>query len=72
MGLARAASLPVVVVGDIDRGGLFASLYGTLALLSPEDQALVGGFLVNKFRGDPVVLAPGLRPFSWSYSPDCR
>lgn len=60
MGLARAAELPVLLVGDIDRGGLFASLYGTLALLSPEDQALVGGFLVNKFRGDPAVLAPGL------------
>ncbi len=60
MGLARAASLPVVVVGDIDRGGLFASLYGTLALLDEEDQALVGGFMVNKFRGDVAVLAPGL------------
>jgi len=64
MGLARAASLPVVVVGDIDRGGLFASLYGTLALLSTEDQALVGGFLVNKFRGDASVLAPGLGEMS--------
>ena len=60
MGLARAADLPVLLVGDIDRGGLFASLYGTLALLSPEDQALVAGFLVNKFRGDEAVLAPGL------------
>ncbi len=60
MGLARAADLPVLLVGDIDRGGLFASLYGTLALLSPEDQALLCGFLVNKFRGDPAVLAPGL------------
>ena len=60
MGLARAASLPVLLVGDIDRGGLFASLYGTLALLSPEDQALIVGFLVNKFRGDPAVLEPGL------------
>jgi adenosylcobyric acid synthase len=60
MGLARAAKLPVVVVGDIDRGGLFASLYGTLALLDREDQALVGGFMVNKFRGDAAVLAPGL------------
>jgi adenosylcobyric acid synthase len=60
MGLARAADLPVTLVGDIDRGGLFASLYGTLALLSPEDQSLVAGFLVNKFRGDPAVLAPGL------------
>jgi adenosylcobyric acid synthase len=60
MGLARAADLPVLLVGDIDRGGLFASLYGTLALLSAEDQSLVAGFLVNKFRGDPTVLAPGL------------
>ena len=60
MGLARAAGLPVLIVGDIDRGGLFASLYGTLALLSAEDQKHVAGFLVNKFRGDPAVLAPGL------------
>src|SRR5918992_3227198 len=60
MGLARAAGLPVILVGDIDRGGLFASLYGTLALLSAEDQALICGFLVNKFRGDRGVLAPGL------------
>ena len=60
MGLARAAGLPVLLVGDIDRGGLFASLYGTLALLSPEDQAHMAGFLVNKFRGDPAVLEPGL------------
>jgi adenosylcobyric acid synthase len=60
MGLARAAGLPVVVVGDIDRGGVFASLFGTLALLDAADQALVAGFLVNKFRGDPAILAPGL------------
>src|ERR671938_508414 len=53
MGLARAARLPVLVVGDIDRGGVFAALYGTLALLSAEDQALVSGYVVNKFRGDP-------------------
>ncbi|HEU4494749.1 MAG TPA: cobyric acid synthase [Rubrobacteraceae bacterium] len=61
MGLARAAQMPVILVGDIDRGGLFASLYGTLALLSAEDQALLSGFLVNKFRGDEAVLAPGLK-----------
>jgi adenosylcobyric acid synthase len=60
MGLARAAGLPVVVVGDIDRGGVFASLFGTLALLDADDQALVAGFLVNKFRGDAAILAPGL------------
>ena len=52
LGLARAASLPVVVVGDIDRGGVFASLFGSLALLDRHDQALVRAFLVNKFRGD--------------------
>ena len=61
MGLARLLDLPVVVVGDIDRGGVFAAMFGTLALLSPGDQALVAGFVVNKFRGDPTLLAPGLR-----------
>lgn len=60
MGLARAAGLPVVVVGDIDRGGVFASFFGTTALLAPEDQALVAGYLVNKFRGDVSLLEPGL------------
>jgi adenosylcobyric acid synthase len=60
MGLARDAGLPVLVVGDIDRGGVFASLFGTLALLSPEDQAHVAGFVINKFRGDASILAPGL------------
>ncbi|MCU1602681.1 MAG: cobQ [Frankiales bacterium] len=60
MGLARAASLPVVVVGDINPGGVFGGLFGTLAVLSPEDQALVCGFVINKFRGDPALLAPGL------------
>jgi adenosylcobyric acid synthase len=60
MGLARAAQLPVLLVGDIDRGGVFPSLYGTLALLEPEDQQLIAGFVINKFRGDPQILAPGL------------
>jgi adenosylcobyric acid synthase len=60
MGLARAAGLPVIVVGDIDRGGVFASMYGTLALLAPEDQALISGFVINKFRGAPELLASGL------------
>ncbi|BBY79108.1 cobyric acid synthase [Mycolicibacterium pulveris] len=60
MGLARAANLPVVVVGDIDRGGLLAHLYGTVAVLDADDQRLVAGFVVNKFRGDPSLLAPGL------------
>ncbi|GAA3118526.1 cobyric acid synthase [Planomonospora alba] len=60
MGLARAADLPVVVVGDIDRGGVFASLYGTVALLEPADQVLVAGFVINKFRGARELLEPGL------------
>jgi len=60
MGLARAAGLPVIVVGDIDRGGVFAAMFGTLALLAPEDQALVSGFVINKFRGAPELLEPGL------------
>ena len=60
MGLARAAGLPVLVVGDIDRGGVLAHLFGTLALLAPADQALVAGFVINKFRGDVDLLAPGL------------
>ncbi|HLK75021.1 MAG TPA: cobyric acid synthase [Streptosporangiaceae bacterium] len=64
MALARAAGLPVVVVGDIDRGGVFAGLFGTLALLSPEDQALVAGFVINKFRGAPELLASGLKMIS--------
>jgi adenosylcobyric acid synthase len=60
MGLARAAGLPVVVVGDIDRGGVFPAFFGTVALLSADDQRLVAGFLVNKFRGDVRLLQPGL------------
>jgi len=60
MGLARAAGLPAVVVGDIDRGGVLASLLGTLALLEPADQEHLAGFVVNKFRGDRAILAPGL------------
>jgi len=60
MGLARAAQLPVLIVGDIDRGGVFASMFGTLALLDAADQALVAGFVVNKFRGDRRLLASGL------------
>ncbi|SHK87317.1 adenosylcobyric acid synthase (glutamine-hydrolysing) [Pseudonocardia thermophila] len=60
MGLAEAADLPVVVVGDIDRGGVLAHLFGTLAVLGPADQARIAGFVVNKFRGDPALLAPGL------------
>jgi adenosylcobyric acid synthase len=60
MGLARMGELPVVIVGDIDRGGLLAHLFGTVAVLEPADQRLIAGFVVNKFRGDQALLAPGL------------
>jgi len=60
MGLARAAELPVILVGDIDRGGLLAHLYGTVAVLEPDDQRRISGFVVNKFRGDAALLQPGL------------
>jgi adenosylcobyric acid synthase len=60
MWLAREAGLATVIVADIDRGGVFASLFGTLALLDREDQSHVAGFVINKFRGDLGVLAPGL------------
>jgi adenosylcobyric acid synthase len=60
MGLATARDLPVVIVGDVDRGGVFASLFGTLALLDARDQALVAGFVINKFRGDVRLLRPGV------------
>ncbi|NUR32154.1 MAG: cobyric acid synthase [Catenulispora sp.] len=61
MGLARPLGMPVVVVGDIDRGGVFAAFHGTVALLDAEDQRLIAGFVINKFRGDPSLLTPGLR-----------
>jgi len=60
MRVAAAAGAPVLLVGDIDRGGMFAALVGTLALLTPADRARVAGLVVNRFRGDPSVLAPGL------------
>ena len=61
MGMAGMAESPVVLVGDIERGGVFASLYGTAALLEPEDRARIRGFVVNRFRGDVSILDPGLR-----------
>ncbi|MDQ3953033.1 MAG: cobyric acid synthase [Actinomycetota bacterium] len=64
LGFARSTDTPVVVVADIDRGGSFATLFGSLALLDPGDQALVGGFLLNKSRGDPRLLDEGLARFS--------
>ena len=60
LGLARRFDLPVVVVGDIDRGGVFASLFGTYALLDDADRAALRGYVINKFRGDRSILQPGL------------
>jgi adenosylcobyric acid synthase len=60
MGFARAAEVPVVLIGDIDRGGVIASLIGTKAVLAPEDAALIRGFIVNKFRGDAALFADGM------------
>lgn len=61
MGMAKIAKAPVLIVGDIDRGGVFASLYGTYMLLDDEDRRYVKGNIVNKFRGDVSILNPGLR-----------
>ena len=61
MGFARAADLPVILAGDIDRGGVIAQIVGTQAVLDPEDAAMVAGFLVNKFRGDPSLFDDGYR-----------
>lgn len=61
MGMAKIAKAPVLLVGDIDRGGVFASLYGTVGLLEPDEQAMIKGLIINKFRGDKKILEPGLR-----------
>ena len=61
MGLAKMTGAAVVLVGDIDRGGVFAQIYGTLALLDDEERKLVKGIIINKFRGDLSILEPGIR-----------
>jgi adenosylcobyric acid synthase len=61
MGFARAAGVPVLLVGDIDRGGVIASLVGTRAVIDPQDAAMIHGFIVNKFRGDPALFDDGYR-----------
>lgn len=64
MGFARAADVPVVLAGDIDRGGVIAQIVGTQAVLAPEDAAMVAGFIINKFRGDPRLFDDGYRMIS--------
>ena len=61
MGMANLSDSPVILVGDIDRGGVFASLYGTVALLEPEERRRIQGIVINKFRGDVSILESGLR-----------
>ncbi len=61
MGFARAAGVPVVLLGDIDRGGVIAQIVGTRVVLDPDDAAMVAGFVVNRFRGDPTLFADGMR-----------
>ncbi|WP_455429130.1 nucleotide-binding protein [Fodinicurvata halophila] len=60
MGFAEAADCPVILIGDIDRGGVIASLVGTHAIIRPEERARIRGFLVNKFRGDVSLFDDGL------------
>src|SRR5207244_4302095 len=60
MGFARVAGVPVVLVGDIDRGGVIASLVGTKAVIAAEDAAMIAGFIINKFRGDPSLFSDGM------------
>ncbi|HKT77882.1 MAG TPA: cobyric acid synthase [Sphingobium sp.] len=61
MGFARAAGVPVILVGDIDRGGVIAAIVGTRAVIDPDDAAMIRGFLINKFRGDPALFEDGYR-----------
>src|ERR1700722_19451922 len=61
MGFARAADVPVVLLGDIDRGGVIASLVGTKTVIDPEDAKMIAGFIVNRFRGDPSLFDDGMK-----------
>jgi adenosylcobyric acid synthase len=59
--LAKKVEAPVIIVTDIERGGCFASIVGTLKLLKPQYRSLIRGFLINKFRGDPSILEPAIK-----------
>ncbi len=67
MAVALHAHAPVIIVADIDRGGVFAALVGTMELLAPEERALVAGFVINRFRGDATLLAPGVEMLEQRY-----
>lgn len=71
LGLARRLNVPVLLVADIDRGGVFASIYGTLALLEPEEATLVRAFAVNRFRGDPALFSDAVRILEEKTSKPC-
>ena len=64
MGFARAADVPVILVGDIDRGGVIAQIIGTKTVIAPDDAAMIAGFIVNKFRGDPSLFTEGMNIIS--------
>lgn len=61
MGMAKLAGAPVLLAGDIDRGGVFAQLYGTVSLVTEEEKAMIKGLIINKFRGDGTILEPGVK-----------
>lgn len=69
MGMAKLANAPVLLIGDIDRGGVFAQLYGTIALLEKEERDMIKGLIINKFRGDVSILKPGLTMFEERLAP---
>jgi adenosylcobyric acid synthase len=71
LGLAKKMNAPVLLVGDIDRGGIFASIYGTLALLPPDEASLVRAFAVNRFRGDPTLFTSGVTILEEKTSKPC-
>ena len=71
MGLAEVVDSPVILIGDIDKGGVFASIYGTYMLLSPSEQNRIKGYIINKFRGDVKLLEPGIEMFKEHLSIPC-
>ncbi|RKD30585.1 cobyric acid synthase CobQ [Thermohalobacter berrensis] len=71
MGLAKLVDSPVILVGDIDRGGVFASIYGTIELLEPEERERIKGFIINKFRGDVEILKPGIKMLEEKVNKQC-